>query len=208
MIVMNDYYWNEYIKYYVDKKMLKDTLKYHQKTVSKWLMQSEPSEEVDMMNAREMLSSDVYMETVDMENLDHVLQDVLGEVKEKYDALDKKVSFSILTMLGKDSSMEGVYSLDYENRQILKIENKPAMAEINAGEGRYILSFFLNIEQALALYGEKGYIKGIKEIGYICESVKNDWKNEILEYYIPEQEFSHKIGINVRKCLLIDNIVL
>ena len=62
MIVMNDYYWNEYIKYYVDKKMLKDTLKYHQKTVSKWLMQSEPSEEVDMMNAREILSSDVYME--------------------------------------------------------------------------------------------------------------------------------------------------
>ena len=98
MIVMNDYYWNEYIKYYVDKKMLKDTLKYHQKTVSKWLMQSEPSEEVDMMNAREMLSSDVYMETVDMENLDHVLQDVLGEVKERYDALDKKVSFPILTM--------------------------------------------------------------------------------------------------------------
>lgn len=210
MIVMNDYYWNEYIKYYVDEKILKDTLKYHQKTVSKWLMQSGPSEEeIDMMNARDILSSDVYMETADMNHLDQVLQDILEEIKEKYDVLDRKVSFPILTMLGKDhNGMAGVYSLDYENGRMLKIENKPVLDEINAGKSKCIISFFLNIEQALALYGEKGYINGIKEIGYICESVKNDWKNEILECYIPEQEFSHKIGINVRKCLLIDNIVI
>ena len=70
-----------------------------------------------------------------------------------------------------------------------------------------IIPFYLNVVQALAVFGNKGYIRGIEEIGYIYGAFKEKIP-EINKIIFPEQEFTHEIGINLRKALLIDAIIL
>ncbi len=66
------------------------------------------------------------------------------------------------------------------------------------------LSYFLSIEESIAAYGGIGYLKGIFQIGQISKDVEGGMENKLLHnIFINSQKFTHEIGINLRKQLLI-----
>ncbi|EGO5805223.1 hypothetical protein HKH51_002776, partial [Enterococcus faecalis] len=70
----------------------------------------------------------------------------------------------------------------------------------------------LNIEDAICLYRKKAYTNGIKEIGYVSKSSQlaiSKEKNIIInEMLVPEQQLTNGLGINLRKCLLMETLIL
>ncbi|EIZ1165300.1 hypothetical protein MPI84_002920, partial [Enterococcus faecalis] len=68
------------------------------------------------------------------------------------------------------------------------------------------------IEDAICLYKKKAYTNGIKEIGYVSKSNQlaiSKEKNIIInEMLVPEQQLTNGLGINLRKCLLMEALIL
>ncbi len=127
--------------------------------------------------------------------------------------MNEKVSFPIMVLFEQNGyAKAGVYSLDLDNDNVLLLKNLDEDQNFKWSEisidGNVLISFLVDIEQAIALYGNKGYIKGIEEIGYLVKSMKCIFKREEYSLTLPEQEFTHHIGVNLKKCLLIDAIIV
>lgn len=211
---MSDYYWNEFIKLYVDEEMLKDTLKYHQRTINKWVKSSIIDvSKVGLLQADILKTSEIKITEQKIDQTSTCIKCIFNDIKKIYEGLDIKVSIPVFIVLNNELNCnEGVYSLDIQNNKILLIKMlkdcKMQELSILGEEYSMIISFFLNIEQAIALYGANGYIKGIEEIGYLIKTLSNDFRQCENSFSLPEQEFTHDVGINLRKCLLIDMVLL
>lgn len=209
---MSNHYWNEYMNYYVDDYLLKDTLKYHQKTCKK-IYNSEVSEDLlmELCKADKVKTSDVRISELHID--DEYINKIIFELKKIYKILKFKVSFPLFVFLSqKYIQYPGVYSYDFEENVFLKIgELKNSlydmMSQNDVENHEVLIPFFLNIVQSLVLYQEKGYIRGIEEIGFLCETLKIHFK-EIEKINLPEQQFTHEVGVNLRKSLLIDIIAI
>lgn len=204
---MSNHYWNEYMNYCVDERLLADSLKYHQMTEKKYVgMQKVSDEYIKLCEAKIVKVSDVKIKSYDIENI--YVKQILAVFQESYKMLELKVSFPVFVFLNtRYMPQAGVYSYDFiENKLLLIGEIKESIYEImkeTENDYEVVIPLFLNIVQALFLYENKGYIKGIEEIGYILghfiEKMRIGNKIEI-----PNQKFAHEIGINIRKSLLID----
>lgn len=210
---MSEYYWNEYIKYYIDEELLKDTLKYHQRSVSKWVSNEKiEKSRISLIRADELKVADVKIDIICNELLGKTTQGILSKLKNLYGSLNEKVSFPIMVLFGQSGEGEsGVYSLDLSNNKILLLKKMDEEQKLKWKKvsmlGNVLICFLVDIEQAIALYGKKGYIKGIEEVGYLVNTMKHIFKNDYL-LTLPEQEFTHYIGINLKKCLLIDTFIM
>ena len=104
---------------------------------------------------------------------------------------------------------QGIYSIDFEQDALLRYKLitscESEVLRMVERENNLIFSFFLNIEQALALYGERGYISGIEEIGYVVNLLKQRFAG-LNMLFLPEQEVTHDVGLNIKKCLLIESL--
>ena len=207
---MSEYYWNEYIKYFIDEELYRDTLKYHQRTLYKdsgYLTML--SEKKSLLQAGRVKSSDIkYMEK-SVYALNARIRDMFFSLKEKYLDLDMMVSMPIIVIGNKKVGVDvGGYSLNFIDDTIVQIRSfsNSELKDIlkNFQNQDLIVAFFLNIEQAIALYGKKGYCRGIEEIGYISYAMKKKHNAFSECIAIPEQKFTHDVGVNLRKCLLID----
>lgn len=211
---MSDYYWNEFIKLYIDEEMLKDTLKYHQRTINKWVKNIIVDvSRVGLLQADILKTSEIKINEQKIDQTSTYIRCIFNDIKKMYDSLDIKVSIPIFVVLNNElNCTEGVYSLDIQNNKILLIKmlKDCKMQELTFLGKKYsmIISFFLNIEQAIALYGANGYIKGIEEIGYLIKTLSKDFKQCENYLSLPEQEFTHDVGINLRKCLLVDMVLV
>lgn len=79
---MSEYYWNEYIKFYVDEEMVKHTLKYHQRSVSKWVVNEKlDKSKINLIQADKLKVSDVKVDTICIENLEKTTQNILSNLK-------------------------------------------------------------------------------------------------------------------------------
>lgn len=79
---MSEYYWNEYIKFYVDEEMVKHTLKYHQRSVSKWVVNEKlDKSKINLIQADKLKVSGVKVDTICIENLEKTTQNILSNLK-------------------------------------------------------------------------------------------------------------------------------
>lgn len=207
---MSEYYWNEYIKYFLDEELYKATLKYHQKTIYKDNSHLPMmSEKKNLLQAGIVKASDIKHMEKYVHTLDTSIKDIYFSLKEGYADLDIKVSIPIIIVASEKIGVDvGAYTTDFLDDTLvpIKLFSNGELKNVTKSfqEQELIVAFFLNIEQALALYGKKGYCRGIEEIGYISYMLKKKY-NVFSDYYtIPEQGFTHDIGVNLRKCLLID----
>ncbi len=212
MIAMNDYYWNEYIKLFVNDNLLKETLKYHQRTLTKYSKKRNPSDMmVKLCQANEVKKADIIIDLIPLKEITGGLLEVYEEMKKIYLSRTYNVTFPIIINFKNNGGIKkGIYSIDFEQGSLLQYkliesyENETLL--MGSEKNKVIISFFINIEQALALYGERGYINGIEEIGYIVNMLKQSFKTKFNILFLPEQEATHAMGLNVRKCLLIESI--
>lgn len=209
---MSNHYWNEYMNYYIQEDLFVNTLKYHQRTCRKESFITNISPFVlEISGATEVKASDVKLDKINVEN--DYINSMAGWLKDEYRKMEIKVTFPIFVFLNKKYvSIPGIYSYNFSNNEFLLIgELKDSIcnmvrANIYEKEKDMIISFFINIVQALVLYEAKGYIKGIEEIGYLCGGLKNNFL-EVDSIALPEQKFTHEVGINLKKGLLIDSII-
>lgn len=209
---MNDYYWNEYIKLFVNDDLLKHTLKYHQRTLIKYPQKRNPTDMmINLCQANAIKKADIIIDLI-------LFKEITGEILKLYEELKKlylsrtyNVSFPIIINLQNSNGLKkGIYSIDFEQEALLRyklIEScQSEILQIIGKKNDIVISFFLNIEQALALYGERGYINGIEEIGYIVNALKLYFMSKLNALFLPEQQATHDMGLNVRKCLLIESM--
>lgn len=211
---MSDYYWNEYIKYYIDMEFYRDTMKFHQRTICKeYRTFLGIKNKKEMLLAKKTLAADVQLDEVMLGNVDDTTKDAICILKERYDDLEVKVSIPILINIdSKKQWNQGVYSIDFEKGVLGKIkvftkEERSNLLALLGQEGIFV-AFFLNIEQSLALFGRKGYCMGIQEIGYISYSLKRYIGELVSDSLISEQRFTYCVGMNIKKCLFIDIVRL
>jgi len=73
------------------------------------------------------------------------------------------------------------------------------------------ISLFLDIERSFIANQNRAYTDGILQIGMLTQKIQDLCKNEntsIIQTFVNLQKFSHDIGVNLRKRLLINNIFL
>ena len=210
MIVMSNHYWNEFIKYYIDNRILLSTLKYHQQTVDKFNTSNCIDKKfIELCRADTVKVSDVKLDTFTIKA--GAIKEFFLYLKRLYSSIDAKVSFPVVVFMN-DRNVEkpGVYSYDFSADKLHMIENLEGRVKelINPNqEYNMTICFFLNLIQALALYGRKGYIRGLEEIGYLSLGLVNKYEN-MNRISVPEQEFTHLIGVNTRHILLIETLTI
>lgn len=207
---MSNHYWNEFIKYYIDDRMLLNTLKYHQKAVDKFCYPPQIDQTlIELCRADTVRVADVKLDTFTTSNKN--IQKLFLYLNKLYSSVETKVSFPVIIFMNNKSiEKPGVYSYDFSTQKFHMIgtltERILELVNVNS-QCDVIVCFFLNIVQALALYGKKGYIKGIEEIGYISLNLITKYQ-DINRFYVPEQEFTHLIGVNPRHILLIETLIM
>lgn len=214
VIVMSEYYWNEYVKYFIDEELYRDTLKYHQKTLYKEkVVLPMISQKKELLQTYKVKTSDIKYLEKPVSSLDTNIKRVFFSLKERYTNLDAIVSIPVIVITNKNMGIDaGAYSTEFTDGKLIpvKVFSEIELIEIIKifSEKDLIIAFFINIEQAIALYGKKGYCKGIEEIGYLSYSIKKEFNVATDYVMIPEQKFTHDVGVNLRKCLFIDGISL
>lgn len=208
---MNDYYWNEYRSIMLDENLLNETLKYQQRCVEIKDKKNNPSDLNTILKLDHVKFSDTRLRTYSIEQLPEVIQKIYIEINNSYQYTQYKVSMPILTILNKVGKLEsGCYSFDFKNKSLILFEKNTSKVE-KIIKNVFLLAYFLNIEDAICLYGKKAYINGIKEIGYVSKKIQFFLENtpviEIKRGTIPEQQLTNAMGINLRKCLLIEYLI-
>lgn len=208
---MSDYYWNEYIKFFINDDLLKETLKYHQRTLTKYPKERFPSDMmIKLCQADTVKKSDIIIDLISVKKIQGIILEIYKEIKSIYLARACNVTLPIVINFSNDGDMEqGIYSIDFEQDALLRYKLitscESEVLRMVERENNLIFSFFLNIEQALALYGERGYISGIEEIGYVVNLLKQRFAG-LNMLFLPEQEVTHDVGLNIKKCLLIESL--
>ena len=118
---MSNYYWNEYMKHYVDNDLLLNTLKYHQRTVNRIAIQGKIDDDLlELCEANKIKVADIKLSVHEVKN-SHV-DKILKILNENYGRLEVKVSFPLIIFLNcKYGYKSGIYSYDFIKKKLLLI---------------------------------------------------------------------------------------
>lgn len=209
---MNDYYWNEYKNILLDEFHLIDTLKYQQRTIDKKSSKKNLKELSDILGLDVVKHSDTRLKTYHLDKLPKNIKKIFITLKKSYNDFDYKVSMPIIALLERKGILdEGSYSFDFKNNLLIMYESDIKKVK-QVVDNFTVLGFFLNIEDAICLYGKKAYASGIKEIGYISKTIQlminKETNIKLVDNIVPEQQLTNSLGINVRKCLLMETFTI
>ncbi|PLS35133.1 hypothetical protein CYV26_06960 [Carnobacterium maltaromaticum] len=208
---MNDYYWNEYKNMMLDEEFLKETLKYQQRSIDVIKKKDDLEFKNTILNLDRVKSSDTRIQSYHFEQFPTDIQDIFEEISNSYEQFKYKVTMPILVSMSTIGDLPpGCYSFDFVNNSLILFETNLSKMNKVVTDG-IILGYFLNIEDAICFYNKKAYIKGIKEIGYVSKRNQIMFDNmerlKIRDSYLPEQQLTNAMGINLTKCLLIDYLI-
>lgn len=216
MTAMNESYWNEYSKIIIDEKMLKNTLKYFQTTLSSryGVIRDFDKEKLKQLYDWENITfSDVNEGTFSILELNSEVKLLVENIIYIYSKVYPIVTMPIL-YIGKNcyELPIGFYSINSLNKEIAlfkTISEKKKEEEENENylKIHFGLYFYLNIEDSIAYYQNKGLLKGVQQVGEVIgkvDKIKNFTNINSLE--LIEQYSTNFSGINLRKSLLIDYI--
>ena len=209
---MSDYYWNEYKNVLLDEAYLIDTLKYQQRVVNKQVEENNLDELSDVLGLYNVKYSDIRLAAYPFDELPVFVKTLASDLQKNYASFIYKVSMPILAITKKIGNVNpGCYSFDFKNNFLILYETDVTKIREIVND-KLVLAFFLNIEDAICLYRKKAYTNGIKEIGYVSKSSQlaiSKEKNIIInEMLVPEQQLTNGLGINLRKCLLMETLIL
>lgn len=98
--------------------------------------------------------------------------------------------------------LPGAYSIDIYHKKMVLIEDNISI--VDSREQNIIVAFYLNIDLCVALEGIKGFVYGIEEVGVIVGKLREKFETKNVELDISRRAFSRSLGINIRKCSLIE----
>ena len=202
---MSDYYWNEYIKYFGDDTDLKRSLKLSEILNNRLVTKTNlyEGEKIVLLRLNRTVCSDVGIKFYDIDKKEKDIYLLFMNLKRAYSNLNIKTSFPILVN-GKERGeyIPGVYSFDFEEDKLILLDDR-IIKNIEKTDD-LIVSFFLNIDLCIALDGMRGFVYGIEEIGKIIGDISRRLLLTPFRCNIPRKTFTHDLGLNVRKVILID----
>lgn len=205
---MSKYYWNEYVKTFGNDDELKDVLKLSAKLNASLITETKDyeTEKIKLLRLNEVLHSDVGIKKFDIKESNDKLYEIYISLKKIYSELPVITSMPILVNINAASYGDGVYSIDFNGQQLILIEKNVELLKKDNID--YVIAFFLNTDVCVALNGLNGFIYGIEEIGTIIGSLKQKMILKNYKCNMPRRAFIHKLGIDNRKCSLIDLIAI
>ncbi|EPM8082994.1 hypothetical protein ACTRHI_002635 [Enterococcus faecium] len=199
---MNKYYWNEYQSQFVDKEFEKKILKMYQFSL--------PKEEMKLENYKELVDfsrlniPDIVMESysvysIESKELLNMFEDLKSFVKKNQMILCFPVIY-INNFIGELKI--GSYMFDVYNDRILQISNQEITD--NSWKSDIIVSWFLDLEKSLIIYGKSSLFNGIKHTMNIRELTYKRVSIQSISLFRNHQRFVKDIGINPKLALLIE----
>lgn len=217
MTVMSNYYWNEYKKFLLDKKILNETLTFHQRTVYKTLFEEYEqvsSEKINFVECDRFVTPDVDYEEISIKYLhDERIIGIVNSIIDYYKDERIITTFPIIYFSDNYGVLKkGCYCIDLLKKKLIYYKENCDYIEEKKEINNYIFIFlFMNIEKSICLYKEKGYINSLIELGGIYSHFKKyliSKKINTINYSFNNQKMTHDLGLNLRKNFLIENILI
>lgn len=217
MIVMSKYFWNEFKKALLNKEILNDVLKFHQRTISQ-LNDSDKTIEMQDEIIRILECDKINLPSIntryfDFNNLvDGDFKHIIKVISNFYKVLETTITLPMLYLNKAVDGIEyGCYTIDLNEHKLVGYSYLgnyiKTLCDYNSID--LALFIFINIEDAICLYKEWGYIKSIEQIGGLTYQLQTECREkniQILHYSLNAQKATHDIGINLRKEILIESL--
>lgn len=210
VIVMNNY-WNEYRTMYVDKSTDNVIQKFIQFS-KKNSLKINKEKVINDLNLNSIQNTDVFLKSFNINSLSVDIGKIVEALKVSLSNTSHILAIPILISYQNKFLERGVYTFDLNNEKLLKIGDEKLS---NSSESKiYSIHWFLDIESSIALNDKSALLEGYKNVIEIITKFilhleqNNNFKTH--KYSIPlyNQSFTKSIGLNPRKCILIENIEL
>lgn len=155
-----------------------------------------------------------YIEAISICKTSYIEEEVFNTIGKFFKEQDYIYLLPIFLIHKSDNIPLGIYSIDFIDGVLYKFEelnniicNKDLMEE----DFNMCISYFLDIKQCSLIDEELGFINGIIQIGRLYENIEQvSRQNNMSTYskFIPQQSFTHDLGINCREQLFIKNQIL
>lgn len=203
VIVMNKYYWNEYQSQFVDKEIEKKILKMYQFSL--------PKEEMKLENYKELVdfsrlnTPDIVIESYSTYSIgSNELLKIFENLKSFVKTNQMILCFPVIYVNKFVEGLKpGSYMFDVYSDQILQISNK--VITDNNWSSDIIVSWLLDLEKSLLIYGKASFFNGIKHTMNIRELAYKGVPMQSISLFKNHQKFVKDIGISPKLALLIES---
>lgn len=204
---MNKYFWDEYNNLFLDKQLKNIILKFHLSTHSTYFKEKETFPEKykkQWLNKLNMvIYPDITIKEIDVDNLPKILNNLIIQLKKIFSTLQYKLIFPIITIINIPEMDDGNYCIDFLNNRIMLYSYIEEHDSTN--NTILFLTYLINIDDSILLYGRDAYVQSLMQAGYISYSIYNKLKNSKLNiniYKTNMQNWQHKIKINLTKAFI------
>lgn len=219
MIAMNRNITDDYYLKLIKPEAVKNILKFYQSTVRIKELENKRRSYKDYISKARALNNyfdipESYIEAISICKASYIEKEIFNEIEEFLKEEGYVYLLPIFIICGSNNIPSGIYSIDFVNGVLYKFEelnsitcNKDLLEE----EFNICISYFLDISHCSFLDEELGFINGIIQIGRLYEKIEQvSMKNNISTFskFMPQQSFTHDLGINCREQLYIKNQVL
>jgi hypothetical protein len=205
---MNDnYYWDEYIKFYVDKNIKKDIQKFFLSTSNNLFKYNNNIPDFSFDRWKSKLQNNIYPDAVitstQFTSLDSEIAEVATLIAETISNTDLVTFLPILSINSSDNTILN-YGININESELI-LYNKCKCNYMKVNDLKYVISYFMNLDESILMYGSESYTNTILEIGYIKKTLEKKLSINYLlkEFSKHRQEWTHDLGINPNRELLI-----
>jgi len=202
---MSKYYWNEYVKYYIDDTELTEVLKLTSVFSAPLVTRNQT---YDVKKCTHLATSfpacsDVGIKFYLFKELRGKVRELVFALKDIYKEMDVITGFPLIVLKKEEHVLgKGIYSINFQNSQLIMISED--VPEEMCKENDVLLAFFLNIDLCVAWDGIRGFLRGIEETGGVIGILRTKILINEIEINMPRRALARDLGVNIRKCLLMD----
>ncbi len=204
---MNNYYWDEYIKYYVNEDLKKKIIKFYLSSDESIFDKdnSMPAELFEQWKkqSEKVNCPDTKISSLSFANLGNELFGIINVLHDYIKNLNEIAFLPIISIKSEEDLIYN-YGIDFSNSEAI-LYNIYKSDFMKTNNLKYVVSYFQNIDESILLYGTEAYIKTALQIGYIKGSLES-WLSKrfiIKNIMEPRQRWTHGLGINPYRELLI-----
>jgi len=125
---------------------------------------------------------------------------------------EKYIYFIPIFIIKKSNKVpSGIYCIDFNSKCLYKykeLDGKILSEEMLDKDFNICICYFVDLNKSVFIAGEDGFVRGVIQIGRLYEKIDNIAKEnnfEVCSTFVPQQSFTHAIGINCRRQLFVTN---
>lgn len=213
VIAMNKNFTSDMYIRQVDKKKMENVLKYYQSTV----FIPEFTDEFNQCSRNAGLCNEIFyydlpesiIEEYGFEELDELENKIVTCMVENIRNRYENCILPIITIFNSKNLIPGHYAIDINNKKVLcyKSINEEQFTKLRIdNDFRLSISYFIDVCRSTFYKGEYGFIENVMFIGALDNLLSKElegMQSEKIKLRVPQQFYTHEIGLNLKQQLLI-----